>query len=141
MSSSSSSRPATSGPVPRKELICPKDKPVGDPMVDLQLKLSELHRIVTQTDALNDRRDELKPEIIKLIKDNGLEESQFSIGDRLIRYKVNNTRSLTNTYLYQGLKAYFKEDLQKADQVYQYIIDNRPQRDSETLEILHKKTE
>jgi len=108
-------------------------------MEELQKKLSKMHEIVTKMDALTSERAELKPEIITLIKKQGLEDSQFSIGDRYMRYKVDNSKSLTCGYLHQAAKAFFKEDPQTAEAFYQYAMENRPQRESETLEILKKK--
>lgn len=108
-------------------------------MEDLREKLSELHNLVNQIDESTERKNQLKDEVIEIIKTNGLEKNKFSIGNRMFRYKFETHKSLTQNYLFQALKKFFKEDPALAEQVYKYIIENRPQKESENLEILRKK--
>jgi hypothetical protein len=108
-------------------------------MEDLRQKLSELHNVVNEIDTSTERKNQLKGEVITIIKERGLEQKKFSIGNRMIRYKVETHKSLTQGYLYQALKTYFKEDLDTANQLYQYIIENRPEKETETLDIVRKK--
>jgi len=102
--------------------------------------LKELHQVLNEIDEKTARRDELKGSIMKTIKEHGLEDKRFDVGNRMIRYKVNNTTgSITNSYLLGALKEYFKEDPETASRVFQYIIASRPKKEVEALEILKKK--
>jgi DNA gyrase/topoisomerase IV subunit B len=111
---------------------------VNPAMNNLQRKLTELHNTVNQIDELSIKRNTLKQEIIELVKQRGLEDKRFSIGNRFIRYKTEVSRSMTNHYLHEALTTFFKENQAQAEQVYQYIIDNRPTRETEALEIVKK---
>ena len=109
-------------------------------MEKLQQKLTELHNLVNEIDENNEKKALLRDQVLQIIKDNGLEKKKFSIGNRTIRYKMDKSLgSITQAYLKQALKDFHNNDSQAQD-AYQYVLENRPITERETLEIL-KKTE
>jgi len=106
----------------------------------LARKLKTMYKIQTEIDELNNIKNKLRMELEDLIREARMENRKFSVGDRTISYaKKTTTQPLTNKYVVDVLKNYYKNDIQEANEVYQYIMNHRKKTTKYQLEILKKK--
>jgi len=93
---------------------------------DLAESLRDLYRIQRRIDQLNQDKRRLREEIIDQIVDARLEGRKFSVGDRRLSYDRRvTTQSITNKYLSGVINEYFRGDTRKADELYDFIQQNR----------------
>jgi hypothetical protein len=106
----------------------------------LTRKLKTIYKIQTEIDELQNEKNKLKKELEELIMEARMENKKFSVGDRTISYiKRTTTEPLTNKYVNEILKNYYKNDIREADNVYKYIINHRKKTTKYQLEILKKR--
>jgi len=88
-------------------------------------RIKDLYRIQRKLDILNQEKSILNKEIGNYIWKHRLENKRFKIGDRFLSYKEEEQlQSFSQKYVNSGLKDYY-QDPDEADQVYQYLLDNR----------------
>jgi len=84
-------------------------------------------------------RDNFNGSMIKFIKDNNLQESEFKIDATKLRYTTSNTtKALNKEYIYMRISEFltpYEEILGEdvADKLTTYIMDNRPLSSREYL--------
>jgi len=103
----------------------------------LEDKLNELYHLTNDIEEKTKKKNQVRNELIPLIKANRLEGRKFAIGNRCIKYKMENqTEGLTQKLLLKSLQDYYGP--QRADdamKVYKYILSKREQKSRETISV------
>lgn len=103
----------------------------------LEDKLNELYHLTNDIEEKTKKKNQVRNELIPLIKANKLEGRKFAIGNRYIKYKMENqTEGLTQKFLLKSMQDYYGP--QKADEAmkaYKFILNKREQKMRETIAI------
>lgn len=108
----------------------------------LEDNLRRLYKLQRGIDELNVDKNRLREEIMDQIVDLKLEGKKFTVGDRKLSYNRRTvTQPLTNKYLQNGLRGYFDRktgtrDLEMADKIYDYLMENRKRTSEYSLEFV-----
>ena len=108
----------------------------------LEDNLRRLYKLQRGIDELNVDKNRLREEIMDQIVDLKLEGKKFTVGDRKLSYnRRTTTQPLTNKYLQNGLRGYFERktgtrDLEMADKIYDYLMENRKRTSEYALEFV-----
>lgn len=117
----------------------PQSKPQTPTALDpsLEDKLNELYHLTNDIEEKTKKKNQVRNELIPLIKANKLEGRKFAIGNRYIKYKMeNHSEGLTQKLLLRALQDYYGP--QKADEAmktYKFILSKREQTQRETIAI------
>ena len=82
----------------------------------------------------NDKKN-LSKKLVEVMRDNKLDIFDLKDG-QLMYVKKNKKKPITQKQLLSVLSTYYKEDAAKAEQLHQYIMDNRAET---TEEIIQRK--
>ena len=89
-------------------------------------RIKGLYRIQKKIDLLNNERNVLREEIEYYLYKHHLENQKFKIGDKQLIYEeVVSTQSLSQKYIKETLREYFRNDPSLADHVYEYLLNHR----------------
>ena len=109
---------------------------------DLAESLKDLYRMQQRIDQLNQEKQRIREYIIDKIVDARLEGRKFTVGDRRLCYDRKVTsQSITNKYLAEAINEYFEGDTRKANELYDFIQQNRKKSSNYRLEFakIYKK--
>lgn len=102
--------------------------------------LKDLYRIQKKIDDLTVEKNQLKKDVEVLIVDTRMEGKKFSVGDRTISYnQKTTTQSISQKYLADTLRKYFRDHPEKAEDILQYILDNRERTTKYQLDMVKNK--
>lgn len=101
-------------------------------------KMRTMYKLQKEIDELMEMKNKLREELERIIREEKMEDRKFSVGDRSISYvKRTMTQPLTNKYVMEILKRYYKND-ERADEIYEYMMQNRRKTTKYQLEIRKK---
>lgn len=103
----------------------------------LEDKLNELYHLTNDIEEKTKRKNQLRNDLIPLIKAHKLEGRKFAIGNRYIKYKMDNQyEGLTQKLLLKALQDYYgSQKMDEAMKVYKYVLDKREQKIKEVVSI------
>ena len=107
----------------------------------LEDKLNEIYHLTNDIEEKTQRKNKVRNELITLIKADKLEGRKFSIGNRYIKYKMeNHTECLSQKFLLRALQDYYgPKDLDESLKIYKFILNKREQKTWEGIIIDKKK--
>ncbi len=107
---------------------------------EFRAQLNQLYKVNREIEKLNNWRNLLKKEVELFIMKNRMEDKKFLLGDRLISYNQKiTTQGITQNYLAKCLSDFFKNDMDMAEELLEYILYNRSKSVKYSLEIKKHK--
>jgi len=93
---------------------------------------NELKQLQKAAKERRERKKELTQDLVEIMKNNEID--CFDINDGKLIYSKNKVKSsLSKKYLLDSIQNFFKEDTLKAQQLTEFIINNREEKVKETI--------
>jgi hypothetical protein len=93
---------------------------------------NEIRALNKEITTRRNEKKELSKKLVEVMRNNKLDI--FDIKDGQIMYvKKNKKKPITQKQLLSVLSTYYENDKSKAEQVHQYIMDNREDTTEETI--------
>ena len=107
---------------------------------ELTKTLKDLYRIQKKIDDLNIEKSQLKKDVEVLIIENNMEGKKFAIGDRVISYGAKTQlQGISQKFLVDTLRKYYRNNEQEAENLLQFILDNREKTTKYQLDMVKSK--
>jgi len=101
-------------------------------------KLTDLYNHSSTKDKLVKEIDQLKKELVPLIKKNGLTQKKFDFGDKFLRYKTfTDHGSISQKLLRDVLDTYYPSV--NKQEFMQRVLSMRNSKTKETIDVINKK--
>ena len=92
---------------------------------------NQLNEIKQKKQVLDMQRKELSKELIQIMKNN--EFTTLNTKTDTLQYKVTRTKTIGKQQLIALLNEYYKDDVAKAEEVKNFILDNLKERVTEHI--------
>jgi len=99
----------------------------------------EISRRKADLSVLTKRRKGLSDSLLEVMKTNAIDCFDIN-GGSLVHKKTKVKKAITTKYLVEALQNCFPNDVGKADEISQYIIDNRSEEIKDVLKRTVAKT-